>query len=114
MKGSDTGVVVTIKTVKKSLKITEVYFKEPENTLDWKGIIPLNYTVLPPDTASTAKNSGGGKSDSAKRDETVAYKVRITYLSTEKKERYGEIYFKTNIPEKPEFNIAGTIEAKKE
>ena len=109
-KGADTGAVVLIKTLKKDMQITGVSFKVSGSTDDFKDYIPIQYTMLP--VQDTAKNGKAGTS-AGKQESQAVYKLRITYTPCEKEDKYGEFVIQTNLPDKPEVKISGSLEAKK-
>lgn len=121
-KDKDTGAIVTIKTAKKDFKVTDVQFKETGKDLDWKAYVPLQYSMSPADSARPVKDtvkmkkpSAKGKPDAAPQETmTMIYKLKISCTSVSNKDQYGEFTIKTNMTEKPEIKISGSLEAKKD
>ena len=102
-KDKDTGVISSITTEKKDLKILGVTFKENGKGAEWLAMIPVRYTLTPDTTGSKT----------AKKDDPARFTLRLMYTPVEKADKYGDFIIKTNIAEKPEITITGVLEAKK-
>jgi hypothetical protein len=124
-KGSDTGEIITMKTEKPDLKITEVFFTVTGGgkEMDWKSNIPLQFTMLgvetpkeKPEPPKVKSERGKAKQEPvvAKEKEPLKYRMRISYTPFDKEDKYGEVTLKTNMTEKPELKISGVLEAKKQ
>jgi hypothetical protein len=101
VKGRDTGAIVTIQTDSDKFDVTGVTFslKTADDVRDWRSQFPLRYRLSAADTAT-------GKQKSRRR-----YQLKILYSSSEKIDKLGEIIIKTNLPEKPEISITGSLES---
>jgi hypothetical protein len=123
-KEKDTGEIITIKTANKDLKILDVLFKENGKELDWKATVPIKFSVTldtakqKKDTVKVKKAPAKGKPDTAKApgqtNELLIYKVRVSYVPSSKTDLYGEFVIKTNLKDKAELKVSGTLEAKKD
>jgi hypothetical protein len=118
-KGNDTGAVLTIKTIKKDLKILDVQFKENGKELDWKANVPITYslsqdTAKPKkDTVKVKKAAADAKQPAAqKMEDQLMYKLRVNYVPSSQTDIYGEFVIKTNIKENSEIKVSGVLEAK--
>ena len=106
-KGDDTGAVVLIRSLRNGIKITGVSFKVSGAADDFQSYIPVQYTCTKvADTVQKIRN----KSD---KENGTVYKLRITYTPCEKEDKFGEFVIQTNLPDKPELKIGGSLEAKR-
>jgi hypothetical protein len=123
-KGKDTGGgTITIKTMKKDLKITEVVFKESGKELDWKANVPITFTLAQSDSVKPKKDTASSKvkktpagakpKQEAPLEPQLLYKLKLTYVPISKTDLYGEFTLKSNLKE-AEMKISGALEAKKE
>lgn len=99
--------MVLVKSLKKDIKITGVSFKAAGSGDDFQTYIPVQYTLTA--VADTGKKS----TNKPARENATVYKLRITYTPCEKEDKYGDFIIQTNLPDKPEIRISGTLEAKK-
>jgi len=119
-KGKDTGAIITIKTAEKNFKITDIQFKDNGKELDFKANVPINFSMLPVDTVKPVKDTAKAKKTPPKAKPEVvpplifAYKVKVSYVPCSKTDIYGEFILKTNLKDRPEIKITGSLEAKKE
>lgn len=121
-KDKDSGEVITIKTARKDLKIIDVQFKENGKDLDWKAYVPIKFSMVAVDTVKPKKDTTKKASIKIKTtattaehtEETLNYKLRVSYIPSSKNDLYGEFVIKTNLKENPEIKISGVLEAKKE
>ncbi len=95
-----------IKSLKKGVKVTGVSFKASGGSDDFQSYIPVQYAVIPvADTGRQIKNKP--------EESGTVIKLRITYTPCEKEEKYGDFIIQTNLPDKPELKVGGSLEAKK-
>jgi hypothetical protein len=120
----DTGDIVTIKTMKSDLTITDVTFKINGKELDFKAFVPIKFSLARADLATQVnappekdkKDTGKGKKKALTTVQpppaTYVYKLRLYYIPSSPTDEYGEFVLKTNIPDKPEIKLSGILEAK--
>jgi hypothetical protein len=128
----DTGEIITVKTPKKELQFIDVTFKESGKDVDFRSIVPIKYSLVLTDSTKSGGAAGkdnpasdkkgqingkktvekAGKAAGVKPMFLYIYKLRLNYVAASSTEQYGEFTFKTNIPEKPEIKLSGTLEAK--
>lgn len=108
-----------IKTERRDLKISDVSFKENGKPEDWQAYIPLKYSITV-DSAKTRPDSAGPEKAKTKPAAgspppatRLEYRLKISAIPGGKDEKSGELTIKTNISERPELKIGGSIEAKK-
>ncbi len=116
-KGSDTGAVVTISSGRKGFKVTGVSFAYNENNLEHKfhSFIPLKYKLFPSTDPNVAGPGGAQvKIDTLENAARYFYRLKILYSSKKPMDKFGEVIIKTNVPEKPEIRVSGTLESTNE
>ena len=112
--GSDTGVVVRVKSSRR-LKIENVEFKFKEGNagMDWETVIPIKYDVTLVDSTKTAKVKAGKGGNKSAKGKPFVYQIRLYYNSVLKDDKWGHFYLKTNLKEKKEIQVSGMLEGKK-
>ena len=115
-KGRDTGAVILIKTEKKKFAVTGITFSSGQSDLQmaWQSIIPLKFSFsLVPDSGKpkqVALKTPWTKKKPLPESSLLTYRLRITASLSEKESRWGEFVIKTNLPEKPEIKLSGSLQ----
>jgi hypothetical protein len=114
--GKDEGSVVTIFSLRDSLKVRDALFAFNENNPSRvpQSKIPLRCSLLGADSVTGKEAAVRSSMGSSKNERLFTYKLKLTYAGKEKMDKFGEVIISTNLPEKPEIRISATLDAGKE
>ena len=99
-----------IKTARKNFDVTGVTFStgQSDPQMAWQSLIPLTYSLSRVADTPKAKPAAGQK-DVLPAVDPLTYRLRIMTTMNVNDTKWGEFVIKTNVPEKPEVKVTGSV-----